>query len=464
MVMGFGGHGDRSWSRHIVPMSQRSTGIGDAAAAASDSDDSTADENIEDEDEEEEEGDDDDDSNLLDRQLRIHAQALRRIRERSGLDDVDSDMSDSEDSPEMSLTLPKDVNGNSTKDARLASSSSNSDEHSGIVLEGEEVPKKSNLTKTQHGKRSVPTSRKKKTIALLCPEAEKGQKSEQSDKDGKESKRRKEPHSSSLSFDEDAILSEDESQDLQRETANGINSSKGPSTVIDVPATGNFTQPCTIQKQVSYSTSADTSETSGFGSLGDDAALLSESFKEGPASLGSDVFQALPSEPGSSNWHDSPPLSSNKQSMDEGIETHADVDWMDVEEERATSEDASAADDEDAVRPYGATPDDEERPDLSRYLSEEGMHHENSSENFDSDNDINMRHMLAQFPRLVKRGTGSTSSENSDNDKETDDESGEEEAEEDEGEKAPLFSTFLKEKVDTLPIPNSIKAFILHYR
>ena len=451
MVMGFGGHGDRTWSQRIPPLSRRAAVRGNVAAE-SDSDDTTADENIEDEEE------DEDDGNLLDRQLHIHAQALRRIRERSSLNssrsrDVDSDVSDIEEDHGPSLTFPKDVNGNSRRDTEMASSCSHSDGQFGT----ETVPKKSDLSKTQNGKTSVAKSKKEKVTTLLYSHAEDEISSKQIDEDQHDSNLGWE--SGSYTFDEDCIPNENREQHI--DTANTSHYSKGsPSMMIEVPASGMSTQPCMIQKQVSYSTSADTSETSGFGSLGDDTALLSESFKDGSASLGSDGFPGLSSEPGSSNWQNSSPLDS-KEIVDEGIESHPDVAWMDVDEERDIAHKDMNTKDEDLGTSLGVSPDDEDRPGLSRDLSDDGMNHENSSENFDSDNDINMRQVLARFPRLVKRDE--SSSEDSDNSKETE-ESGDEKAENSKINGTPDFSSFLKEKVDTLPIPNSIKAFILHYR
>ncbi|GFS10498.1 protein-L-isoaspartate O-methyltransferase domain-containing protein 1-like [Elysia marginata] len=448
MVMGFGSPRDGAWSQHILPLGRRSAG-GENAAAETDSDDSTADDIEEAEDEE-----DDDDGNLLDRQLRIHARALRHIRERSAVNsaqdrDVDSDISDDdEESHNAGSSLPEDVNGNSTNDVAIEPPGSSSVENPSTVFTKETSSKKRGFDKEQLGKCSL-------TTELLFPDATNGENNEHNVQDTRRSNEHCTAKNSPLTCEDEIEQSEDQEQ--HTDATDPISCSKSSSSmVIDVPSTG-----ISIQKQVSYSTSADTSETSGFGSLGDDAGLLPESFKE--SSVSSDTLHALSADLGDGDWHSSSTSRWKRESVDEGIESNSDVTWMDVEEERNAVENEVPTEVEALASPLNDAPNDDSEPGISRCLSDEGMDHENSTENFDSDHDINMRHVLARFPRLVKRGQSNTSSEDSENSKETEDSDGEE-ASENKAEKAPGFSSFLKEKVDTLPIPNSIKAFVLHYR
>ncbi|RUS84758.1 hypothetical protein EGW08_007500 [Elysia chlorotica] len=460
MVMGYGVHGDRPWSQQILPVNRRTPGTSNVAAD-SDSDDTTADENIEGE---EERDDDEGDGNLLDRQLLIHAQALRRLRERSSLNssddiDVDSDISDIEVDHQPSLSSPEDVNGNLRRDEEHASSSSHSEGQSNSSNENRKALKKGDSKK---GKINATISKKGKVTKVLPPHFEDNEiNREQIDEDQQDSNEGWE--SSSYTFDEDICML-NKRHEQHTDTVNASRYSSGsPSMMIEVPASSAPTQPCTIQKQVSYSTSADTSETSGFGSLGDDTALLSESFKDGPASLCSDGFHGMSAEPGSSKSLNSSSLDCNRESVDEGIESHPAMAWMDVDDDGDTAhhDDLTTRNKDFDVPRIGVTLDDEARPSLSRDLSDDDVNHENSSDNFDSDNDMNRRQALARFPRLVKRDQ--SSSEESDNSKETE-ESGDEQVEENKITNVPDFSSYLKEKVDTLPIPNSIKAFILHYR
>ncbi|GFO41474.1 protein-l-isoaspartate o-methyltransferase domain-containing protein 2 [Plakobranchus ocellatus] len=501
MVLRFGGQRDQRQS-HVISSAHDDDLQESGAAAATDSDSSTADDNIE-----VEEEDDDEDGNLLDHQLHIHAQTLRRMKERSEarslLDrDVDSDLSDNDDYQKFDSYPSKDVNGNSSRNFSLSSTSNSRDDQAELLSK-----------KTQQGKTSLSTPRKKKKMSVMPkpvfeassvkPSMTKGKNVDQhgnsspemdetcftereeghnlpeldekldrsspcqeraEEKIKKHSIKRRlghkpkwEPISSSLSSDDDATIPSEIQSPI--ETDDAFDSSKSsPSMVIEVPSSNTPSQPCTIQKQVSYSTSADTSETSGFGSLGDDTALLSESLKEGPSSLSSDLFL-----PESNGRHKQSSNDRNKESVDEGIGNLPDVDWMDIEEEQhnEVNEDTAAGSDKDNI----PGDDDEERPGISKLLTEEGDGDgvENSSENFDSDSDINMRHVLAQFSRLVKRRQSTTSSKDSDDSNESD-EGDRASAGDEEANKAPDFSSFLKEKVDTLPIPNSIKAFILHYR
>lgn len=425
MVMGFGGPGNGAWPPHILPLSRRRAGA-ENAAAESDSDDSTAG----DFDEEEE-----DDGNLLDHQLHIHAQALRHLRERSGLDpSQDRDVgSDVEEAHNPDLSSSEDVNGNSTSRAAEASTSGNSFENQSTdgKNEGSSKNNKEECDMTTDALFSGTDDRvSKKQPALKFYKHFESKHDSLAFKD-------KNKLLESLEHPSDVIISACESQ-------------SSASMVIDVPTTG-----IPIQQNMSYSTSAETSETSGFGSLGDDAALLPGSFKESSASP--DKFRAATSDVGDNSWHSSSGMDHEETERDE-IESHCDVAWMDEEEESNVAQEKVSTEAENQVGQIDNSGNEDAESGLEKFLSDVGL----EQDKYDSDDEISRR-LLSRFPRFSKKRNSDTTSEDSDNSKETE-ESGDEETEAKKAESAPSFSSFLKEKVDTLPIPNSIKAFVLHYR
>ncbi|CAL1536416.1 unnamed protein product [Lymnaea stagnalis] len=176
--------------------------------------------------------------------------------------------------------------------------------------------------------------------------------------------------------------------------------------ILVTSSTGSPSQPRAIT--TSYSTSADTSETSGFGSLGDDALPVGSqhsgvgSFKEDLETMSTDVAPSSPvpnignkGSPWSTSSKGESSLDNDRTANDGDDST--DAGWMDMDDDDDDSQESDVRNIN--KKSQGGISDSEEEKDT----------HEHS-------------------PR------------------------------------GPDFSSYLKEKVHTLPIPSTLKAFILYYR
>lgn len=178
--------------------------------------------------------------------------------------------------------------------------------------------------------------------------------------------------------------------------------------ILVTSSAGSPSQPRAIT--TSYSTSADTSETSGFGSLGDDALPVGSqqsglgSFKEDLEAMSTDIVASFPlpkigneGSPWSPSSKGETSVDNDRTANDGGDST--DAGWMDMDDDD-DDDDSQESDVKNINKKLlGSISDSEEEKDM----------HEHS-------------------PR------------------------------------GPDFSSYLKEKVHTLPIPSTLKAFILYYR
>ena len=358
----------------------------------------------------EEEDVDDDSFAVLDRQLQQHALELRRNNARSlparGLldpQDVDSDLSDVDE--EMSLDPVKEMSGGGRNHGEASSSSKFSDnvnanifQHSedGVIADDEEEP--DDEKEMHETSPSFPAKQDQSDTGIPDlsfydpPEMVAG------------------PSSSGLGKRSISFSSEEEQPIAASHTmSQAVEMSKQQLSALSQP------QPI----KSLYSTSSDTS---GFGSLGDD--MLPPSL---PHSYSAELENISDSELSDLEVSDGESGSSKDKFT-------CASDFLKDKRSSKTSNENSVEND---TYDNDGDDDDDDDDEMTREDSSDAGYMDAEDEGEDSDtncddDDDNKKDDTANAAEYVPRG--------------------------------PNFSVFLKEKVNTLPIPNSIKAFILHYR
>lgn len=354
----------------------------------------------------------------LNRHLRRHVTELRS-RERSSkntTNDVDSDLSDMDDEG-IHISDSKDVNGNKNASV-LSSTSEHEDGYMDGVVQGQ---LDTHPTGESSGSYYKPSERNGsyKRSAVEKPDAESCLVGGTFGNPYENIADRILTIMSPSRKDESTIPADKGSDSKATEAAtsqighNDVLTSEynARSPAIQVTPSAGVPVPRDIKE--SYSTSADTSETSGFGSLVDDAIHMS-SHQSGLGSLKDDmettgeVFLPASSSPASNNKR-SPRCKSSfgESSVDYDSLTadSGDATWIDTE-------------DEDEADHVGES-------------------------KFKKIKNIDDRNICSQKERSIHDEAGDSSQSSP---------------------RGPDFSAFLRVKVDTLPIPSSLKTFLLYYR
>ncbi|XP_005112060.1 uncharacterized protein LOC101852524 [Aplysia californica] len=375
-----------------------------------------------DDDEDNDDEDEESDYEFLDRQLQRHAFELRRagaklasrVREPSP-DEIDSDLSDNEENlGGNSAVETQDLNGNQNVSMNFSLSlktpgnePTTIESEDGVTANDEEEADDSKESHGDNGERenratAVNIVRGNESMLAAGSSQWEGENNTQvviACSSGSKLRER----NASLSSEEDITSSASCAKSEAIEMAVSSTSGSAPQTI-----------------KSSYSTSADTSETSGFGSLGEDLPHLG--LHQSLGSLKDDMSE------GPSAYHEARSSSVASSGDDHQAQNRRKNMWPKMVEA------SSSLDEENEKSVF----EQEESSDAG-WMDIEDDDDDNDSEDEDSD-------ASSKPLRPVS-------------DDKMEEESGEAVAP-----RGPDFSAFLKDKVNTLPIPNSLKAFILYYR
>uniref|UniRef100_A0A0B7BAD7 SOCS box domain-containing protein n=1 Tax=Arion vulgaris TaxID=1028688 RepID=A0A0B7BAD7_9EUPU len=382
-----------------------------------------------DEDDDEDDDDDDDDENeksresIVDRMLDLNQQ-FHHVSDHasepsveSAADDVDSELSDMEDEG-IHISYLNDVNGN--KNSLLSSSSSqqNSQDRDTESVEEKVVGRISSNSVKKNGNMT------RSSLKHLSKEESSLAKDASDSRDSNTYKRFSDSiltivspqkrNASSFQLEEDIAPGVHETnmyQPISNDVLTSEFNSRSPAIQV-TPSTG-VSMPRAIKE--SYSISADTSETSGFGSLGDDNFQTTSSQQSGRGSLKDDMDVM----PGEDSVPSCSPASNNKRSpQSKSSIGESSVDYDSLMADTADTAWIDTEDDDD---------DDESHLGECKLKKIKSLMEYKITKKDGNSNDVAGDNM--KVPR-----------------------------------KSPDFSAYLKMKVESLPLPSSLKAFILYYR